>query len=91
MNKSERPVRRGVREFVCGTYLRRGISLSNSGRMLERIRVHVLFNEAISYGPMCLTAFRQNLALTLRAIDQYHSGQWRFHLQMDALLPETIL
>ena len=90
MNKSERPVRSGVKELVCGAYLRRGISLSGSGRMLRRIRVYVLFDEAISYGPMFLTAFRQNLALTFRAIDQCHSCQWRFHLQMDALLPEAI-
>ena len=90
MNKSDRPARSGVREFVCGAYPRRRIALSSSGRMLERIRVYVLFDEAISYGPMCLTVFRQNLALTFRAIEQCHSGQWRFHLRMGALFPETI-
>ena len=43
--------RQGIR--VCAS-LRRGVSLSNSGRLLNRIRASVLFNASISDGAYLL-------------------------------------
>ena len=76
---------------MCGSSLRRGNSLSNSKRLLKRIRLSVLFNTAISERLMCSTTDRQNLASIFRPFYQCRSDQWRFHLRMSTLFPENIV